>query len=418
MRILIVAHYASERIGGEALIPLRLFTHLRAQGHQVWLVTHDSGAAELSRVPAVAQRAIFVPSLPGLAGLLGLGERLPPAPRQLLWAVTQVERQLAMAPVVRRLIGELDIDLVHQPISVSPSIPSALHRLPVPLVIGPLNGGMDLPPAFRGRDSVLGRIRKRTRPVLGAVLHMILRGHRTAAAVLVANDRTRARLPAAVRRRTRIVSDVGVELDPASAVGPALGSAGPVRFLYVGRLVGWKGVDLLLSACAALAGRSPGIEFGLTIAGDGPSRAALAEQAGSLGLADRVTFLGWVERAGVADLLRDCDLLVLPSLEEAGGAVLLEAMAAGRPVVGANWGGPGYLIDDDCGIRVEPSGRAAYVDGLAAALGRLAADPELRTRMGAAGRARVDVHYRWASIVEGIAAIYVELVAGAGPADR
>lgn len=424
MRILIVAHYASDRIGGEALIPLRIVTHLRDMGHQVWLVTHASGADELSGVPGVAGRTIFVPSLPGLAGLVGVGERLPPAPRQVLWAVTQIERQLAMAPVVRRLVGELDIDLVHQPISVSPSIPSALRRLPVPLVIGPLNGGMDLPPAFRGRDSIPGRIRKRTRRVLGAVLHTVLRGHRAAAVVLVANERTRARLPAGVRRHTRFVSDVGVDVvapllaEPASVVESAQNRAGPVRILYVGRLVAWKGVDLLLDACAALGAPGRPVGFELTIAGDGPSRAALTDQVAALGLAGRVTFLGWVDRADVAGLLRDCDVLVLPSLEEAGGAVLLEAMAAGRPVVAADWGGPGDLVDDECGIRVEPSGRAAYVAGLAAALRRLAADPDLRARMGAAGRARVERDYRWASIVERIAAIYAELVAGPDQGDR
>ena len=124
------------------------------------------------------------------------------------------------------------------------------------------------------------------------------------------------------------------------------------------------------------------------------------------------------ERTAALDLMRRCDVLVLPSLEEAGGAVLLEAMAVGRPVVGANWGGPSYLIDDSCGIRVEPVGRSAYVSGLAAALARLADDPGLRRRLGAAARVRVEQSYSWASIVARMADVYAEVLSPVPAADR
>ncbi len=76
------------------------------------------------------------------------GEKLADRPRAVAWAVTQIERQPAMAGRIRHLVGELAIDVVHQPIGVAPSMPSPLTRLGVPLVIGPLNGGMVMPPAF------------------------------------------------------------------------------------------------------------------------------------------------------------------------------------------------------------------------------------------------------------------------------
>ena len=297
LRVLVVGHYASEHSGGEGSIPLRLFGRLRARGVDAWLLTHVSAEPELRQILPAAEleRVTFARGIPGFSPIYTLGERLPPGLRTLAWAVTQVERQIAMVPVARRLVSELSINIVHQPISVSPVIPSPMVRLGAPVVMGPLNGGMRLPPAFADRDSRLNTLVKAARPVVARALHGLMPGRLKADVIFVANDRTRSLLPASVRARTRNLSDMGVVLDSEQfrQASAASGDAsGVTRFLFVGRLVRLKAVDILLDAFRLARDRVPAR---LEIVGDGPERASLVAQAGSMEHGADVCFSGWLE---------------------------------------------------------------------------------------------------------------------------
>jgi glycosyltransferase involved in cell wall biosynthesis len=423
-RVLVVGHYASERNGGEGSIPLRLFGRLRARGVPAWLLTHSSARAELVELlpPAELARVTFAPGLPGFGPVFTWGERLPAGPRTIAWAITQIERQAAMVPVARRLVRDLAIDLVHQPISVSPVIPSPLARLGAPVVMGPLNGGMELPPGFRARDSAVYALTKAVRPAVAAAANQLVRGRRHAAAVLVANERTRLLLPGPVRRRAIEFPETGVMLsswpaareteslavaaDPAGADDPAAG--GPTRFLFAGRLVGWKAVDILLDAFTLVRQQVPAH---LEIVGDGPERGRLTEQVARIANGAGVSFSGWLDPADTARRMRACDVFVSPSLQESGGIAVLEAMACGRPVVASAWGGHLSTVDDDTGVLADVSSRKALVHGLADAMIRLAGDPALRSRLGEAGRRRVVARYDWDVLVDRLLNIYDQVCA-------
>lgn len=416
-RVLVVAHYASERSGGEGSIPLRLFGRLRARGVETWLLTHVSARDELIQLLPTAEfeRVIFASGTRGLHPIYTLGKRLPTGLRTIAWAVTQLERQIAMVPVIRRLVRQLAIDVVHQPISVSPVIPSPLTRLGAPVVMGPLNGGMELPPSFRNRDSRLYALTKAARPVAARVLNGVMRGRAQADVVLVANDRTRSSLPASVRKRATELSDIGVVLDsgvvqdePATRTEASAGS-GVTRFLFVGRLVRLKGVDILIDAFALVRERVPAL---LEIVGDGPQRAELAEQADRTGRGAGVSFLGWLEPDDCVCRIRACDVYVSPSLQEAGGVAVLEAMACARPVIATAWGGHLASVDETVGVLVDVSSRAAMVQGLADAMVGLASDTGLRSRLGACGRRRVEARYDWDLLVRRTLRIYDQACAG------
>lgn len=413
-RVLVVGHYASERSGGEGSIPLRLFGRLRAQGVETWLLTHVSARSELRQLLPAAEfeRVVFAPGLRGFGPIYTVGERLPPGLRTIAWAVTQLERQLAMVPVVRRLVHDLAIDVVHQPISVSPVIPSPLTKVGAPVVMGPLNGGMELPPGFKDRDSPLNTLVKAARPMVAAVLNALLRGRPQADVVFVANDRTRSLLPASARRRTTELSDIGIVLDSwriREEPPPPAGAApdrDATRFLFVGRLVDWKGVDILLEAFALVKERVPAL---LEIVGDGPERASLARQADRMGPGAGVRFLGWLGPEDCTRRLHSCDVFVSPSLQEAGGIAVLEAMACGRPVIASAWGGHLASVDETAGILADVSSRAALVQGLADAMVELASDAGLRSRLGAGGRRLVEARYDWDVIVDQTLRVYGEV---------
>src|SRR6185369_10132004 len=103
---------------------------------------------------------------------------------------------------------------------------------------------------------------------------------------------------------------------------------GPVRFLFMGRMVDWKSVDILLHAMARLRGGARPVH--LDLLGDGPERSALERLAARLGVADSLTFHGFRPQAECAERLALCDALLLPSVYECGGAVVLEAMAMSK----------------------------------------------------------------------------------------
>ena len=149
----------------------------------------------------------------------------------------------------------------------------------------------------------------------------------------------------------------------------------------MGRLVDWKALDIVIEALSLV----PDAE--LVIIGDGPMRAPWRQTAEKLGVADRVTFTGFLPQAECAPHLHASQALVLPSIYECGGAVVLEAMASGVPVIATRWGGPADYLDSSCGFLIEPSSREALVQGFAAAMTKLVDEPGLRDRLGASGRA-------------------------------
>jgi glycosyltransferase involved in cell wall biosynthesis len=153
------------------------------------------------------------------------------------------------------------------------------------------------------------------------------------------------------------------------------------RFLFVGRLVYYKGVEVLVDALGQTTGT-------LVLAGDGPLERSLKARASARGLENRVSFVGRVRDEDLPAYYHAADVFVLPSVAktEAFGVVQVEAMAAGLPVVSTNLptGVPWVNQDGVSGLVVEPGDDRA----LAGALARLAADPDLRARLGRGAGAR------------------------------
>jgi glycosyltransferase involved in cell wall biosynthesis len=169
--------------------------------------------------------------------------------------------------------------------------------------------------------------------------------------------------------------------------------------------VDWKRLDFVLRALAAIP------EAELQIVGDGAMRTAWTGLAADLRITDRVQWLGWRPQPECAGLLHGATALVLPSIYECGGAVVLEAMACGIPVIATAWGGPADYLDESCGILVNPSNPESITQGFTAAMQKLIADPALRTALGKAGRERVESLYDWDQKIDQILGIYQQAIA-------
>ncbi len=171
-------------------------------------------------------------------------------------------------------------------------------------------------------------------------------------------------------------------IEPWRFADPAPLPGGGPHLVAVGRLAPQKGLALLVEALALAAPDLPGLR--LVILGDGPLGTVLRAQVARAGLSDRITFAGWQDEAGVRAALAAAQALVLPSSAEGLPVVAMEAMAAGRPVIGTWIAGVPELVTPDTGWLV-PAGDP---DALAAAIRAMAAAPDLPA-MGQAARARV-----------------------------
>jgi glycosyltransferase involved in cell wall biosynthesis len=406
-RVLIAAEHASARLGGEPLIPFQYFKKLREAGADVHLLVHERTRDELLKAfPHDRDRLHFIRDSRVNIWCHKLGSFLPDRLAVFtLGAVSHLETQFRQRKLARSLVRDLSIDIVHETIPVSPRMPSLLFNLEAKVIIGPMNGGMDYPPNYE-TSSWLERVVIAVLRSTASFWNYVIPGKREATLLLVANQRTYDALPAGLKRKpVRELAENGVDPELFKPFDGAPGCSG-LRVIYVGRLVDWKRPDLLIEACARLDGS---IDFQLDIVGDGVLRPTLEEQVRYRSLQDRVRFHGWLDQPVAAEFVRRADVMVLPSMRECGGAVVLEAMASAVPVIAAAWGGPMDYLSAETGVLIPPASPAVFVEELAKALRALAGSPEDRVRLGQAARRRAS-NYDWNHKVKMLLDIYSDVL--------
>jgi glycosyltransferase involved in cell wall biosynthesis len=181
----------------------------------------------------------------------------------------------------------------------------------------------------------------------------------------------------------------------------------PFRVFSMGRLVHLKGFDLGLRAFARFHAQYPESEYWLI--GDGPERERLEQLAIELGAGQATKFWGMMPREQAIAMSAQCDILLFPALHESGGCVSVEAMAAGRPVVCLDLGGPALQVTEATGIKIPATSAEQAVTDLASAIEQLAIDPSRRAKLGAAGRLRIDQEFNWERKGEQLARLYQRL---------
>ena len=402
LRVCIVAENASFRFGGEASLPLHYFSRLRTRGMDAWLIVHDRTRAELEALfPVDQDRIHYIPDKWYHKLIWKLSRPLPRRVSEATFGTLMVlVNQFIQRTMVKRLIQNCQINVIHQPIPVSPKAPSFIFGLGVPVVIGPMNGGMDYPAAFRGAESIFTRITVAFGRAAANLVNNIIPGKKHASILLVANQRTHHAVPTCAKGKIIEIAENGVDLSIWSLPAKQVPIATSARFLFVGRLVDWKRLDFVLHALASIP------DAYLEVVGDGPMRPAWEAQAQNLGIADRIRWLGWLPQPDCAQLLQGATALLLPSIYECGGAVVLEAMACGTPVIATAWGGPADYLDESCGILVNPSNSQTIIQGFLEAMQKLIANSTLREQLGVQGRKRVEQLFDWDKKIDQILDIY------------
>jgi glycosyltransferase involved in cell wall biosynthesis len=252
----------------------------------------------------------------------------------------------------------------------------------VPFVLGPLNGGVPWPTGFDAE-------RRREREYLSYVreLYRILPGRqsmlKSTSAILTGSRHTASEIPEAHRAKCIYLPENGI--DPARFNLKAdQNQALPLTACFIGRMVPYKGPDMLLEAAAPLLRAR---KLALDMIGDGPMLGQLKEFARNEGIEESVAFHGWLEHGEVQQVAVRSNLFAFPSIREFGGGVVLEAMALGVVPVICDYAGPSELVDEQTGYKIPIGTRSEIVRRLRDILSSIVADPsELALKAEAARR--------------------------------
>lgn len=299
-----------------------------------------------------------------------------------------------VARLAERLHAERPFSLVHHVSFCGFREPSESWRLGVPFVWGPLGGTPMFPTQFLGQLDVAGVARELVRNFFN-YRHLksnrrVQQAWNAAAAVLAANREVARDLGAAFGEPAAVQLETGIG-QVRQTPRPQRDSRAPLKILWPGRLRSWKALPLLLRALAALPDKQC---FTLRVLGQGPCRRRWERLAVRLGLADRVEWVGWPEYPEQLAHYDWADVMAFTSLRDTSGTGLLEALAAGAPIVGVDHQGAADVMTDTCAIRIPVTTAQATVGGFRDAVIKLATDGELLDRLsrGALDRAH---DYLW-----------------------
>ena len=412
-RILLSAYQCGPGIGSVSQIGWHWYSHL-AQRVSTTLVTHIRNREVLNAAgtPLPDTEVIYIDTEWFAGPLYRIASRLFPKSQHAVFLISSLDYYIydwvATKQLRARQAQGEHWDIVHVPTPVSPQAATRLHRLKRPVILGPWNGGLTSPPAFktimREDSSWLYPIRK-----LGRLMDTFIGSTRQAAMILTATQATLKTIPRRYRSRCVPMLENGVDLQlfsPAPWPQPPTVD-NPLRIIYVGRLIPAKGVTMLLAAVEQAKRNFP---LQVVIVGDGPLKQELKVETAQRNLQDIVTFTGSLTPLEVAAQIRAAHIFCLPSVRESGGAVLLEAMASARPVVTIAFGGPAEIVDDKVGVGIPPDGQIAVIEGLIAAFSDLVQYPDIWRKRGERGRKRVEAHYTWDVKVDTAVELYYKVL--------
>jgi glycosyltransferase involved in cell wall biosynthesis len=289
----------------------------------------------------------------------------------------------------RELHRQINFDIARHVTYVKFWSPSFISLLPIPFIWGPVGGGEAAPKPFWVDFSFKAKLYETARDWgqrLGENDPFTRMTARRSVLAFATTEDTAKRVRVMGAKNVQVLSEACLSKAEMAGLGECkLPRPFPIRFISMGRLLHWKGYHLALRAFAQA--NLPKAEYWLL--GDGPERDRLQSLAEELGISSQVKLWGRRPREETWGKLGECHVLIHPSLHDVGGWTCLEGMAAGRPIICLDLGGPATQVTAQTGVKVAGYNPEQAVHGLAEAMAHLAGDAELRSRLGEAGRNHV-----------------------------
>lgn len=355
MKILLSAYSCLPESGSEPGVGWNWARCIAANGHDVFVMTRTVGRPRIEKYienhPAEQMRFVYH----DLAGFWQLFYRLPLANYLycILW-------QRSAAQVACTLHRTERFDHVQHITWCSFRVPSFMGRLGIPFTFGPVGGGEDTPRNLRRGLGLRGRLWDALRRISSAVMAPWMEStYQSATEIIATTQETADAIPQKYRSKVWSRQSVGIESGLARQRGDGVPpeprrDSSRLELLYVGRLLPWKGLHLVLKAIAHLGASKSSVH--LTVIGVGSDLARLRRISRRLKLDSVVSWLGWLPWDALTRLYPQFDLFMFPSLHDSGGMAVLEAMSFGLPVVCLDLGGPAMTVNDNCGRVIATRG--------------------------------------------------------------
>ncbi len=411
MRVLISA-YACNKGGdlslhpGEDLVGWQIATKV-ARNHEVWVLTEEYNKVKHDVVPP-NMHIVYI-RIPFLFEILYKIDFL----RRIYYYLWQIKAYF----VGRKLDKKYNFDIVHHLTFGNDWMPSFVGAfLGKPFLWGPIGGGQKTPKPLKKEYTVIGNFKEFVRDFAQFIGRHFLISRRLTAKrakkILVCNEETKRCFPQELQCKIDYFPVNGLSEEEFQLLSQNnKGEGEPFRILTAGRLHRYKAFGLVIKSFARFKERVGEVPCELVIVGDGEEKKNLTDLAKKLGVEDNVKFLGWLSRERLLEEYTKGDVFVYLSLREGGGAVVVEAMGAGIPVVTLKIGGPGLHVRPDCGFLVEPDEPHAVVEKTAEILEHLYRDGNLRASLGQKARERVKECYLWEKLANRIEGYYREILA-------
>ena len=285
-------------------------------------------------------------------------------------------------------------DIIHRVTPLSPTLPSLIakkcKRANIPFVIGPLNGGVPWPKEF---DSERREEREWLSYIRNA--YKLMPGYKStlksASAIITGSKDTLKQVPTKYHDKCIYIPENAIEPDRFSLTAqPYL--EGPLRACFVGRLVPYKGPDMLLEAALPLLKAGT---LKLDVIGDGPLMQMLVDMVNKENISSSVKLTGWIEHSEIQNVMCQSQVLAFPSIREFGGGVALEAMALGIVPLIVDYAGPSELVVEGTGYKVPLGSRENIVLAMREKLRWMTENPDVLEGMAQNAKQRVFDYFTW-----------------------
>lgn len=397
IKVLLSAYACEPGKGSEPYVGWS-WANVLAQHCDVTVLTrpNNRGPIEIALANMSGRLPSFIYYDPGVALLKLKKAGLPVCIFYVLW-------QIGARKFMIRQLNRFDI--VHHSTFNSFTVPGFWWKTEPAVVLGPLGGGMTTPWKMLGLFGLRAPLEiARCLFVTASRWNILLRKSLAKSrAIIVANNDTAKRIPAAFRTKVHRLLETGISKSYAfdRSRNP---QTTDLRIIWIGALTKRKCPLLALLAFERCLKEQPNLR--LEFVGDGPEKEKLMRLSKRSGLARYIKFTGWLPHEEARKRTNEADIFLFTSLRDTSGNVLLESMAAGLPSVVLSHQGAAEMTTPETAIRIAPDHPEKVAAKLAEGILALARDPELRARMGEAARQRVLEHFTWEKKCEAMLAIY------------
>lgn len=390
LKIIVNGDNASEKMGGEATKPIRLFRGYRSLGHSVVMITHERCKDELKKIFTHKEFSdIYFVKDTRLQKILFWAYRNLKLPvRSFIPFISQIE--------LREMVRSKKLEsyqFIHQATPISPALPSLLFNMNQRICIGPLAVLPDYPENFI-RKSIIKKIKTSLETQLIYLSNLIFPGKNQADVVFCDNLLTSEAIYKYCGKNDHCLITLNNAVEDFWFDGDVYQPPKIPTFIFAGRLIDWKQVDMIVDAAGLLDQ-----VVKLIIVGDGPEYNNIRKRCENYRNID-LTMVGWKNRIDIRNYYVRSTAAVSLALKESGGTSVKEAMASGVPLIVSNWGGHTSRIFEDMGFLVCPSSREQMIKQTAFYMKQVFEDQDLARERAERAREYAYENMRWISKIQ------------------